>query len=118
MGVSAYGRDELFEIRRRGMAVTNAARGTYEGQSRHKAHRSHRSPPFQRPECPTPKRPHAETLIRFFCEAGTIGATKATLVLAINKAAAQDTRQSVTTGLIAGSDLVIFSISGVIKKYK
>jgi hypothetical protein len=115
-GVSAYGRDELFEIRRRGMDATN---GTYEGrQSRHKAHRSHRSPPFQRPECPTPIRPHAETLIRFFCEAGTIGATKATLVLAINKAAAQDTRQSVTTGLIAGSDLVIVSISGVIKKYK
>ena len=63
-------------------------------------------------------RPHAETPIRFFCEAGTIGATKATLVLALNKAAARDTRQSVTTGLIASSDPVIVSISGVIKKYK
>lgn len=97
----------------------DATDGTYEGrQSRHKAHRSPSSDTFQRPECPTPIRPHAETPTRFFCEAGTIGATKATLVLAINKAAARDTRQSVTTGLIASSDPVIVSISGVIKKYK
>jgi hypothetical protein len=39
-------------------------------------------------------------------------------VPATNKAAAQDTSQSVTTALIGGSDLVIVSISGVIKKYK
>jgi hypothetical protein len=63
-------------------------------------------------------RPYAETPIRFFYEAGTIGAAKLTLVPATNKAAAQYTSQSVTTGLIAGSDLVIVSISGVIKKYK
>jgi hypothetical protein len=63
-------------------------------------------------------KPDAETPIRFFYEAGTIGATIATLVPATNKAATQYTSQSVTTGLIAGSDLVIVSISGVIKKYK
>lgn len=60
----------------------------------------------------------AETPPRFLIRAGTIGATKPTLVPATNKSGAHYTRQSVTTGLIAGSDLVIVSISGVIKKYK
>jgi hypothetical protein len=61
---------------------------------------------------------YAETPIRFFCGAGTIGATKPTLMPVTKKTANQYTRQSVTTGLIAGSDLVIVPISGVIKKYK
>ena len=73
--------------------------------------------PYQRLTC---LRPHADRPVRPHVSsgAGTIGATKPTLVPATNKAAAQYTRQSVTTGLIGGSDLVIVLISGVIKKYK
>jgi hypothetical protein len=37
---------------------------------------------------------------------------------AMNQAGTQYPSQSLTTGLIAGSDLVIVSFSGVIKKYK
>jgi hypothetical protein len=91
---------------------------TRDGSRDIRSHGSHCSSPF-----PTPRVSYAHTPIRrnahtFFCEAGTIGATKATIVPATNKAAAQDTSQSVTTALIGGSDLVIVSISGVIKKYK
>ena len=65
-----------------------------------------------------PPNANADTPTHFFCGAGTIGATKPTLMPATNKSAARYARQSVTTGLIAGSDLVIVLISGVIKKYK
>lgn len=49
---------------------------------------------------------------------GTIGAAKTLLMPAMNRAATQYPSHSLTTGLIAGSDLVIVYISGVIKKYK
>jgi hypothetical protein len=49
---------------------------------------------------------------------GTIGATEMTLMPAKNSAVARYTSQSLTTGLIAGPDLVIVLLSGVIKKYK
>lgn len=65
-----------------------------------------------------PPNANADTPTRFLCGGGTIGATKATRMPATNKSGAQYTRQSVTTGLIAGSDLVIVLVSGVIKKYK
>ena len=67
---------------------------------------------FLRRNAHTPIRPHVSSagLARL--------ALQPVLVPATNKAASQYARQSVTTGLIAGSDLVIVSISGVIKKYK
>ncbi len=49
---------------------------------------------------------------------GTIGAAKTLLMPAMNRAATQYPSHSLTTGLIAGSDLGIVCISGVIKKYK
>jgi hypothetical protein len=49
---------------------------------------------------------------------GTIGAAKTLLMPAMNRAATQYPSHSLTTGLIAGSDLVIVCVSGVIKKYK
>jgi hypothetical protein len=94
IGVSAYGRWQ----------------SRLKGHGSHDSHANSRRIPRRNAYTPIPR--HVSAV------AGMIGATNSTLVPATNKAAAQYTRQSVTTGLIAGSDLVIVPISGVIKKYK
>ena len=59
-----------------------------------------------------PTRRHADAV------SGTIGAVRMLLITVTNNVATQYPSHSLTTGLIAGSDLVIVLLSGVIKKYK